>query len=61
MASGHIYSVPSRAGQASVSSVSDTPAASTNLKCDTGKTEDNLCDRIQLEGVNLSLVAIWGD
>jgi hypothetical protein len=26
--------------------------ASTNLKCDAGKTEDSLCDWVQLEGVN---------
>ena len=61
MASGRIYFVPSRAKRTSVSSDPDTPAAGTNLKRDAGKTEDNLCDRIQLEGVNLSLVAIWGN
>ena len=44
---------------ASVSSVPDAAAASTNLKRDAGKTEYSLCDRVQLEGVNLSLVAIW--
>ena len=37
----------------------DTRAASTNLKRDGGKSEDSLCDRIQLEGVNLSLDSIW--
>jgi len=59
MASGRICFVPSRAKQASVSSVPDTPAAGTNLKRDADKTEDSLCDRIQLEDVNPSLVAIW--
>jgi|SRR5258706_15961262 len=43
----------------SISSASDTRAAITNLKRDTGKTKYSLCDRIQLEGVNLSLVSIW--
>ena len=61
MASGRIYFVPSRAKQSCFSSVPDTPAADTNLKRDSGKTEDNLCDRIQLEDVNLSLVGIWGN
>ncbi len=28
------------------------PIASTNLKCDSDKTEDGLCDWIQLGGVN---------
>src|SRR5258706_10668962 len=59
MASGRICFAPSRAKQSSVSPVLDTPAADTNLKCDTSKTEDSLCNRIQLEGVNLPLVAIW--
>ena len=59
MAFGRIYFVPSRAKQATVSSVPDTAAASTNLKRDAGKTEYSLCDRVQLEDVNLSLVAIW--
>ena len=31
---------------------SDTSVARTNLKCDTGKTEDSLCDWVQLVGVN---------
>ena len=57
MASGRIYFVPSRAKQASVSSVLDMPAESTNLKRDSGKTEDSLRDRIQLGGIGLSLVA----
>ena len=59
MASGHICFVPSRAKQSSVSSVLDTLAASIDLKRNAGKAEDRLCDRIQLEGVNLWLVAIW--
>ena len=60
MASGNIYFVPSRAKQASLSSVPDTPTAGTNLKRDAGKTEDNLCDRSQLKDVNFLLVTIWG-
>jgi hypothetical protein len=59
MASGRICFVPSRAKQVIVSSVPETPAAGTNLKRDAGKTKDSLCDRIQLEDVNPSLVAIW--
>ena len=51
--------VPSRAGEMSISSAPDTPAASTNLKRDAGKTEYSLCDGVQLEGVNTSLVFIW--
>ena len=31
-------------------------AESTNLKRDTGNTEDRLCDRVQLKGVNVLLV-----
>ena len=58
MASGHIYFVPSRAKQAGVSPFPDTLAAGTDLKGDFGKTEDNLCDRVQLGDVNLLLVAI---
>jgi hypothetical protein len=59
MATGRICFVPSRAKQAFVNSVPDTPAAGTNLKRDAGKTEDSLCDRIQLEDVNLSPGVIW--
>ena len=58
-ASGHICFVPSRAGQSSISFVPDTLAVGPNLKRNTSKTEDSLCNRIQLEGVNLSPVAIW--
>ena len=58
MAFGRIYFVPLRAKQANVSSVPITPAASTNLERDAGKTEDGLCDRIQLEDVSLSRVDI---
>ena len=58
MASGHTYSVPSRAEQAGVSPVPDTLTAGTDLKGDFGKTEDSLCDRIQLGDVNFLLVAI---
>ena len=59
MASGRIYFAPSRAKQCRVSPVPDTLAAVTNLKRDGGKTEDSLCNRIQLEGVNIPLVAVW--
>jgi len=34
----------------------DSPVESTNLEYDFGNTEDNLCDRIQLRGVNVLLV-----
>ena len=37
---------------------SDTQVESTNLKRDTGNTEDRLCDRVQLKGVNLLLVSV---
>jgi len=59
MVSGRICFVPSRAKQASVSSVPDTQIEGTNLERDAGKPEDSLCDRIQLEDVSPSLVAIW--
>jgi len=36
--------------------LSVTPVESTNLKCDFGNTEDSLCDRIELRGVNVLLV-----
>ncbi len=59
MASGRICFAPSRATHSSVSPVPDTLAAGTDLKRDTGKTEDSLCDRVQLGGVNVSLVSLW--
>ena len=31
---------------------------STNIKCDSGNTEDGLCNWIQLEGVNRLLVPL---
>src|SRR5258707_14479895 len=34
-----------------------TPITNTNLKCDTGNTEDSLCNWIQLEGVNFLFVS----
>ena len=40
----------------SVTSVSDMPLASTNLKSDLGNTEDSLCNWIELLGVNFPLV-----
>ena len=61
MASGRICFVPSIAKQSSISSDSDTLAAGTNLKRNASKAEDRLCDRIQLECVNLLLVAICGN
>ena len=62
MAFGRIYFVPVRAKRADVSPVqADTPSVSTNLKRNAGKFEDCLSDGIQLEDVNLSLVAIWED
>jgi hypothetical protein len=59
MGSDHICFVPSIAKQASVRSVPDAPVAGTNLKRGAGKAEDSLCNRIQLEDVNLSLGVIW--
>ena len=56
---GRICYVPSRAKLASVISISDTPVASTNLKCDIGDTEDSLCNRVQLTGVIGLLVFVW--
>ena len=38
--------------KAGVTPTSDTSVAMTNLECDTGKTEDSLCDWVQLVGVN---------
>ena len=60
MASGRTCFAPSRATHSSISSVPDALAADTDLKRDTGKTEDGLCDRIQLRGVNVLLV-FWGE
>ena len=57
-ASGRIWFVPSITTQSSVSSVPDAEAAGTNLKRNTSKTKDGLCDRIQLECVNPLLVSI---
>jgi len=59
MVSGRTCFVPSRAKQASVSSGPDTQTDGTNLERDAGKPEDSLRDRIQLEDVSLSLVAVW--
>ena len=57
--SGHICFAPSRPGYSSVSSVPDALMTSMYFERDTGKTKDNLCNRIQLEGVNIPLVPIW--
>ena len=55
MVSGHICFAPSRPGYLSISSVPDVLMMSTYFKCDTGKTKDSLCNRIQLGGVNILL------
>ena len=55
-ASGHTCCVPSTAKPSSVTSPSDMPVASTNLKRDPGDTEDSLCNRVQLPAVNFLLV-----
>ena len=34
---------------------------STHIKCDAGNGEDSLCDRIQLESVNVLLVSVGGN
>jgi len=59
MASGRICSVPSKPKRTSVTSASDTPVVSTNLKRNFGKTEDSLGDWIQLGDVNVLQVSIW--
>ena len=51
--------VPSRATWSSVTSVADTPVASTNLKRNLRNTEDSPRDWIQLHGVNDLLVSTW--
>ena len=38
--------------------LSITPVESTNLKCDFGNTEDNLCDLVELRGVNVLLSSV---
>ena len=43
----------------SVTSVPDVRVASTNLECDTGNTEDSLCNWIQLKAVNSMFVPMW--
>jgi hypothetical protein len=57
---GRICFVPSRAKWPSVTFASDTPVASTNLKCDIGNTENRLRDWIQLKSVN-GLLASTGE
>jgi len=59
MASGHACFVPSRAEPSSVTSASESFVGSTNLKCDTGNTEDGLCNWIQLKAVNVLFVSAW--
>jgi len=60
MGSDRICSVLSRARRSGVTSASDTPAGSTNLKRDLGNTKDSLCDWIQLKGVDIVLlVFVW--
>ena len=59
---GHIYFVLSGAEPSIVISTSDTPIMiTTDLESDAGKTEDGLCDRIKLKGVNVLLVPKWED
>ena len=50
--SGRTCFVPSTAKPSSVTSPSDTPVASTNLKRDSGNTKDSLCNWVQLPDVN---------
>ena len=57
----HIYFVPSRAERSSITPTADTLVASTNLKRDTGNTEDSLCDWVQLKGINLLRFSVWRD
>jgi len=59
MVSGRICFVPSRAKQPHVSSAPDAQTDGTNLERDAGKPKDSLRDRVQLEDVSPSLVAIW--
>jgi len=59
MESGRICFVPSRAKRSKIISASDTPVASTNLKRDSGNTEDSLRDWVQLQPVNLLLISKW--
>ena len=53
---GHTCFVPSRAKPWSVTSASEMPIASTNLKRDLGNAEDSLRNWVQLSGVNFLLV-----
>src|SRR5258706_5355993 len=56
-ASGQTCFVPSRAKPSNVTSApSGMPAARTHLKCGVGNTDDNLCNWVQLPGVNVFLV-----
>jgi hypothetical protein len=59
MVSGRTCFVPSGAKCSSITSVVDTPVASTNLKRNLGNTEGSLRDWIQLQGVNVLLVSTW--
>ena len=56
---GCICFAPSRPRYLCVSSVPDVLITGTYFERDTGKSEDSLGNRIQLEGVNISLVPIW--
>ena len=57
MAPGRICFAPSRARSLTINVVSDTLVASTNLKRDSGNTDDSTCDWVQLKGVNILLVS----
>ena len=55
-ASGHICFVLSRATPSNVTSAFGMPTAGTDLKRGVGNTDDNLCNWVQLPGVNVLLV-----
>ena len=57
MVLGRTRFVPSTAKWSSVTSVSDTPVVSTDLKRNLRNTKGSLRDWIQLQGVNVLLVS----
>ena len=59
MAPGCICFVPSGAKNSGVISASDALVVNTNLKYDASHSEDSVCNRAQLNGVNVLLVSIW--
>jgi hypothetical protein len=58
-ASGRISFAPSKATGPNVTSASETPVASTNLKRGAGNTEYSLRNWVQLKSVNVFLVSAW--